>query len=134
MLEEILSVHGEQGLFRLVSQTTKMVIVESLKDGKRKPFFLDKKIISLSDVAIYTDSEECPLWKVLDTIKTQQQGTLLAIDTKKASATELYDWFASVLPDFDKDRVYPTDVKKIILWYNQLIESGITDFIEKEEK
>ena len=96
-----------------------------------KPFFLDKKIISLSDVAIYTDSEECPLWKVLDTIKTQQQGTLLAIDTKKASATELYDWFASVLPDFDKDRVYPTDVKKIILWYNQLIESGITDFIEK---
>ena len=84
MLKEILSVHGEHGLFRLVSQTTKMVIVESIKDGKRKPFFLDKKIISLNDVAIYTDSKECPLWKVLETIKTQQQGTPLAIDTKKA--------------------------------------------------
>lgn len=134
MLTKILSVHGEQGLYRLVSQTTKMVIVESLKEKKRKPFFLDKKIIALSDVAIYTDSEECPLYKVFDMIKTQQQGAMLTIDAKKASAVELYDWFATVLPDFDRDRVYPTDIKKIILWYNQLVEEGITDFEVKEEE
>ncbi len=134
MLKEVLSVHGEQGLFRLVSQTTKMVIVESLKDKKRKPFFLDKKIISLSDVAIYTDGEECPLYEVFETIKQQQSGALLTIDTKKASSEELYTWFATVLPTFDRDRVYPTDIKKVVLWYNQLIGAGITDFAIKEEK
>ncbi len=134
MLKEVLSVHGEQGLFRLVSQTAKMVIVESLKDKKRKPFFLDKKIISLSDVAIYTDGEECPLYEVFETIKQQQSGALLTIDTKKASSEELYTWFATVLPTFDRDRVYPTDIKKVVLWYNQLIDAGITDFAIKEEE
>lgn len=134
MLKEVLSVHGEQGLFRLVSQTTKMVIVESLKDKKRKPFFLDKKIISLSDVAIYTDGEECPLYEVFETIKQQQSGALLTIDTKKASSKELYAWFATVLPTFDRDRVYPTDIKKVVLWYNQLVDAGITDFAIKEEE
>ena len=134
MLKEVLSVHGEQGLFRLVSQTTKMVIVESWKDKKRKPIFLDKKIISLSDVAIYTDGEECPLYEVFETIKQQQSGALLTIDTKKASSEELYAWFATVLPTFDRDRVYPTDIKKVVLWYNQLVDAGITDFAIKEEE
>ncbi len=132
MLKEILSVHSEQGLFKLVSQTAKMVIVESLKDGKRKPVFFDKKVISLADIAIYTDSEEVPLAVVLNTIKEQQSAQPLTIDPKSSSAV-LYDWFATVLPEFDRDRVYPTDIKKIILWYNQLVEKGLTDFSIEDE-
>lgn len=132
MLKEILAVHGEQGLFKLVSQTPRMVVVESLKDGKRKPFFMDKKIISLNDIAIYTEEEDVPLRTVFDNIKRATSASKVEVDPKSSGAV-LFEWFETVLPEFDRDRVYPTDIKKVILWYNQLIENGITEFEEIEE-
>lgn len=134
MLKTILSVSGKPGLYQLVSHGKNMLIIESLVDNKRVPAYAKDKVISLGDIAIYTDSAEIPLHEVLNSLKDKQNGE--KVDTKQISSypEELRKFFAEILPDFDRERVYPSDIKKLLGWYNILIEAGITDFSPKEEE
>lgn len=129
MLKTILSISGKPGLFRLVSQSKNMIIVESLLDGKRLPSYASDKVISLADIAMYTETTEVPLREVLESMKVKENGATASIDAK-ADANTLREYFATILPDFDRDRVYPTDIKKLITWYNLLVVSGNDDFSE----
>lgn len=134
MLKTILSISGKPGLYKLVSQGKNMLIVESLSaDKKRFPAYNHEKIISLGDIAMYTDEEEVPLKDVLTSIKEKENGAAVALDVKKASQDELRNYLAEVLPNFDRDRVYANDIKKLISWYNILIANGFTDFQDIEE-
>ena len=127
MLKAILSISGKPGLYKLVSQGKNMLIVESLQTKKRVPAY------SLGDIAVYTTGEEVQLTKVFETIYKKFEGkTVNASDYKTQEA--LKNFFLEILPDFDQDRVYITDIKKIISWYNTLVESGNTDFVEEESE
>lgn len=135
MLKTILSISGKPGLYKLISQGKNMLIVESISaDKKRFPAYGNEKIISLADIAMYTDDSEVPLCDVLESIKAKENGAAASIDPKKASPDELRSYLAEVLPDFDRDRVYVSDIKKLISWYNILITNGITEFKEDEVK
>lgn len=131
MLKTILAIAGKPGLFRLVSQGKNMLIVESLVTGKRQPAYSHDKVISLGDIAMYTVEEDVPLGNVLESLKTKNEGK--PVDVKAFEDDHaLREYFREVLPDFDDDRVYTNDIKKLINWYNILIGAGITDFKESE--
>jgi hypothetical protein len=134
MLKEILSVSGKPGLFKLISQGKNMFIAESLIDHKRIPVYMRDKVVALSDISIYTESEEIKLGKVLQQIKEKENGQAIDFDPAAITPEELKSWFATILPDFDKQRVYPSDIKKIMLWYNLLMRENLTDFVEAEEE
>ena len=134
MLKTILSISGKPGLYKLISQGKNMLIVESLVDKKRFPAHGNEKIISLGDIAMYTDTEDIPLQEVLLSIKKKENGAAVTLDIKKASADDLRAYMAEVLPAFDRDRVHLSDIKKLISWYNLLVASGITDFEEAPEE
>ena len=139
MLKTILSISGKPGLYKLISQGKNMLIVESISaDKKRFPAYGNEKIISLADIAMYTDDAEVPLCNVLDSMKAKENAAVAVIDPKKATSEQLREYMAEVLPDFDRDRVHVADIKKLISWYNLLISNGITEFkaeteAEKEE-
>ena len=133
MLKEILSVTGKPGLFKLVSQGKNMLIVESLIDGKRIPAYTKDKVVSLGDIAIFTEQAEVPLGQVLETVKTKENGGLCSIDSK-ADNEKLRKYMLEILPDYDRDRVYPSDIRKMIAWYNILINAKITDFVEETKE
>ncbi len=133
MLKEILSVTGKPGLFKLVSQAKNMLIVESLVDGKRIPAYSRDKVVSLGDIAMFTETEEVPLAEVLEKLKTKENGQPASVDSKADNDT-LRKFMSEVLPDYDRDRVYPSDIRKLISWYNLLINNNITDFVSKEEE
>ena len=133
MLKNILAITGKPGLYRLVNRGSNMLIVESLLDGKRMPTYARDKIISLADVSMYTNGDDIELWKVLEAACKKEDGKPCAIDAKKADNIVVLAWFDDVLPDWDRDRVYPTDVRKLISWYNILINAGITTFAPEEE-
>ncbi|MCI7556106.1 MAG: DUF5606 domain-containing protein [Bacteroidales bacterium] len=133
MLKNILAITGKPGLYRLVNRGSNMLIVESLLDGKRMPTYARDKIISLADVSMYTNGDDIELWKVLEAAYKKEDGKPCAIDAKKADNKVVLAWFDEVLPDWDRDRVYPTDVRKLISWYNILINAGITTFAPEEE-
>lgn len=131
MLETILAISGKPGLFKLVSRGNRALIVETLDaQKKRTPAFETDRIISLADIAMYTDDEEVPLRQVLKSIFTKEEGRRASLDPKKASKDELHAYLGQVLPNYDRDRVYPADIKKLIQWYNILVENGLTDFDE----
>ena len=133
MLRTILSVAGKAGLYKLVSNGRNMLIVEALDASKKRmPVHGVDKVVSLGDIAMYTDDEEVPLWQVLENVKTKCEGAACAIDYKKASNEELADFFAEVLPNYDRDRVYMSHVRKLIQWYNILVEANLTDFVPEE--
>ena len=133
-LNEILAITGKPGLYKLVSRGNNMLIVESLVDGKRMPTYARDKIVSLSDVSMFTDSDDIALSEVLTRAGKKEGLKPVAMDPKKAENKELQAWFDEVLPNWDRDRVYPSDIRKLIQWYNILINAGITDFsVEKEE-
>ena len=132
MLKKILCISGRSGLYELKSYGKNMVIVESLADHKRIPAYSRDKIISLGDIAIYTTSKEVPLGEVMTTIYEQQNGKQLPIDELKTNE-QIDAFFAKVLPDYDVDRVYRTDIKKVISWYNILIDAGFTKFVEEDK-
>lgn len=131
MLKTILSISGKPGLFKLLSQGKSALIVESLLDGKKLPAHARDKVISLNDIAIYTDEEEKPLREVFQLIFDKENGAQVAIDFKK-DVNGMKAYFATVLPGYDRERVYPTDIKKVLSWYNLLVEKGLTDFSVKE--
>lgn len=133
MLKEILSLTGKPGLFKLVSQGKNMLIVESLVDGKRIPAYTKDKVVSLGDIAIFTETAEVPLAEVLEAVKVKENGAVASIDTK-ADNDKLRAYMAQILPDFDRERVYPSDIRKLISWYNILVGVSMTDFSVKEEK
>ncbi len=133
MLETILSISGKPGLYKIVSQGKNMIIVESLLNGKRGPAYAHEKIISLSDIAIFTEDGEKPLFEVLDSIKTKENGQKSSVDPK-SEAKILKEYLAEVLPNFDRERVYPTDIKKMLTWYNLLVETGNADFTAKKQE
>ena len=131
MLETILAISGKPGLYRLISRGNRSLIVETLDaQKKRMPAFGADKVISLADIAMYTDEKEVPLREVLNAIKKKESGKPTTIDYRKASKDELFAFLGEVLPNYDRDRIYPADVKKLIQWYNILIENGLTDFDE----
>lgn len=133
MLKEILSMTGRPGLFKLVSQGKNMLIVESLVDGKRIPAYTKDKVVSLGDIAIFTDTADVPLAKVLESVKTKENGTLCSIDPK-ADNDILRKYLGEILPNYDRDRVYPSDIRKLLSWYNILINAQITEFVTEEIK
>ena len=134
MLKTILSISGKPGLYKLISQGKNMLIVESINaDKKRFPAYGNEKIISLADIAMYTDDAEVPLKDVLTAMKEKENGAAVVMDLKKATADELRAYLGEVLPTFDRDRVYLADIKKLISWYNLLVACGITDFEDTAE-
>jgi dephospho-CoA kinase len=131
MLETILAISGKPGLYRLINRGNRSLIVETLDaQKKRMPAFGADKIISLADIAMYTDEEEVPLRQVLKNIYDMEGGKPTTINYRKASNEELADFMAKALPNYDRDHVYPSDMKKLVQWYNILIENGVTDFEE----
>lgn len=129
MLQTILAISGKPGLYKLVSRAKNSLIVEVLDETHRRmPAFATDRITSLADIAMYTDTDDVPLHKVLTSLKTLEDGKAASIDIKKASGNELREYFAKVLPDFDRERVHNSDIKKLIQWYNILIANGISDF------
>ena len=133
MLKNILSITGKPGLYKLVSQGNNMLIVESLLDGKRMPTYARDKIVSLGEISMYTMGEDIQLAEVLTKLGEKEGLKVASVDPKKADNDQLRDFFGEVLPDFDRDRVYPSDIRKLIQWYNILINAGITDFSIDEE-
>lgn len=131
MLKTILSVSGKPGLYKLVSSGKNMVIVESLSDNKKLPVYARDKVVSLGDISIYTQEDEVPLRDVLVSMKEKEGGSEAAIKLN-SKPEELKKYFETILPNFDKDKVYPNDIKKIISWYNLLINAKI-DFELAEE-
>lgn len=134
MLKTILAISGKPGLYKLISQGKNMLIVESVADRKRMPIYASDKVISLGDIAMYTDADEVPLSVVLEAVKTKEEGKEASLDYKKASAEELGEFMAAVLPNYDRDRVHLSDIKKLIQWYNLLVSNGVTEFVEKAEE
>jgi hypothetical protein len=133
MLKEILSVTGKPGLFKLVSQGKNMLIVESLIDGKRIPAYTKDKVVSLGDIAIFTETAEVPLGQVLEVLKSKENGAVSSLDPK-ADNDKLRKYMSEILPDYDRDRVYPSDIRKLISWYNILINAQITEFVKEEKE
>lgn len=130
MLKRILSISGKQGLFRLVNQGKNMLIVESLLNGKRTPAYAHDKIISLGDIAIYTVENDVPLADVFEAVNEKNEGK--HVDVKALGDDEaVRAYFKEILPDFDEERVYTTDIKKVFNWYNQLLDAGFTTFKEE---
>ncbi len=132
MQQTILAIAGKPGLYKLVSRGKNNLIVEALDaTHRRQPAFGSDRITSLADIAMFTDSEDIPLMDVLESLKTLENGNKSSVDYKKASGDDLREYFAKVLPNYDRDRVHTSDIKKLIQWYNILIENGITDFKEE---
>lgn len=132
MKERFLAISGKPGLYRLVSQGKNMLIVENVGTKKRGPAYHHDKIISLSDVAMYTTEGEVPLYNVFAAIAEKNNNT--TVDVKGMSDDELRDYFAQYLPDYDRERVYTTDIRKLFQWYNILVENGVTEFKDNEIK
>ena len=131
-LKEIMAVAGKPGLFKMVAQTKNGMIVESLTDKKRMPVYASDKISNLAEISIYTLDKEVSLQDVLKSIYELQQARE-AIDPKSDERI-LRDFFAKVLPDYDPLRVYASDIRKVLNWYNLLHRNGILDFTEKPEE
>lgn len=130
-LEKILSISGKPGLYQLKTQTRSGFLAESLLDGKKINVSGRHNVSLLSEIAIYTLTEELPLREVFKKIYEREDGSE-AISHKEPKI-KLEEYFFEVLPDYDEDRVYPSDIKKVIQWYNLLIKNGFTDFSEAEE-
>lgn len=134
MLKDILAITGKSGIYKMVSQGKNHVIVESLEDGKRLPIHSYTKISALKDIAIYTMVEEIPLTEVFVKIFEMEGGKVSSVKPTD-SASDLKDYFEDVLPEYDRDKVYVSDIKKVIRWYNELIAHNLIDPVKyKEEK
>lgn len=131
-LDKILSIGGKPGLYRLVTQTRSGFVAESLLDGKKITVSIRSNVSVLSEIAIYTLDEELPLREVFQKIQVKEKGGKTSI-SHKSEKIKLEEYFFEVLPDYDEDRVYASDIKKVIQWYNLLQENGITDFSADDE-
>jgi len=132
MLKGILAISGKPGLFKLITNAKNSIIVESLLDGKRMPAYATSKISSLEDISIYTIDGDMKLADVFISIFEKN----VEINPKKASSDELKKTFKEVLPDYDDERVYVSDIKKVFTWFNLLKEKGVisAESIEEHNK
>ncbi|NOQ91535.1 MAG: hypothetical protein GQ552_02330 [Flavobacteriaceae bacterium] len=130
-IDKIIAISSKPGLYEIKSQTKGGVIVESLQDKKRFPVNSVHNISTLSDIAIYTYEEEVPLKDVFFNIFKKEEGKK-AID-HKSKKEELLNYFSEVLPDYDEERVYPSNIKKVLQWYNALVDAKF-DFTSLEEE
>ena len=132
MLKEILAITGKPGLFRVKAHTGKSLIVEDIQSGKRFPVSLRDKVVSLGDIAMYTYDDDKPLGEILEVIYKTEEGNKIDVRSL-ASANSLKEKFELYIPNFDKERVRDSDIKKLFTWYNLLTEAGINKFIEEEK-
>lgn len=131
MQQTILAIAGKPGLYKLVSRGKNNLIVEILDSTHRRmPAFANDRITSLGDIAMFTETDDVPLMDVLENLKILEEGKKASVNEKKASGDELREYFTKVLPEWDRERVHISDIKKLISWYNILVENGITDFKE----
>lgn len=134
-LKDILSITGQPGLYKYIAQSKTGMIVESIENQKRMNAYASQKISSLEDIAIFTNEKEMPLAEVLKKMYEKESGKA-AID-HKAAAKDLEKYFAELIPDYDRDRVYASHIKKIVSWYNLLVQYKIMSpalWEEKKEK
>lgn len=131
MQQTILAISGKPGLYKLVSRAKMSLIVEAL-DGshKRMPAFASDRVTSLADIAMYTEDEDLPLMNVMSALRDMEEGKKASLNWRKASAKELQDYFEKFVPTFDRERVHCSDIKKLLQWYDILVEAGITNFEE----
>jgi dephospho-CoA kinase len=131
MLQTILAISGKPGLYKLISRGKINLIVESI-DGakKRMPAFGTDRVTSLADIAMFTDADDVPLKDVLTSLKKKEEGQICSIDPKKTDSKDLREFFSEILPNYDRDRVHDSDIRKLISWYNILIQNEISDFEE----
>jgi hypothetical protein len=132
MLKGILAISGQPGLFKVISEGKNSVVIESLLTGKKSTAYADAKMSALEDIAIYTIVEDVPLREVLKKISDKESGGV-SISTK-STPDQFKKYFETILPDYDKERVYVSDVKKVIAWYNLLHEKGLLNFEEPKEE
>ncbi len=133
IVEGIISVASKPGLYKVVGQTKNGVIVEGLADNKRLAMNSSSKMSALQDIAIYTYTEEIPLVDVLDMIRLKEAGKPTI--GHKSSSNVLLSYFREILKDFDEDRVYPSDIKKVISWYNTLQKAGLAiETVEEKDE
>jgi hypothetical protein len=130
-LDKILAIGGKPGLYRLVTQTRKGLVAQSLIDGKKISVSLANNISVLSEIAIYTLEEELPLREVFRKIAEKENGEKASV-APKAGKSELEEYFFEILPNYDEDKVYPSDIRKVIQWYNLLLDNELADFSEGE--
>ena len=120
-LEGIVSIAGYGGLFKVISSTKNGIIVESLEDKKRMQAFAHFKISTLTEISIYTQTDNIQLTEVLKKIHEKENKGKTSIDAN-ADSKELKKYFKNILPEYDEERVYVSDIKKVIKWYNTLNE------------
>jgi hypothetical protein len=128
-LDKVLAIAGKPGLYKLVTQTRAGFLAESLIDNKKISVGVQQNVSVLSEIAIYTLSEEVPLNKVFKNISDKEKGGQTSVGHKE-SKDKLEEYFFNVLPDYDEDRVYVSDIKKVIFWYNTLQKNDLLDFSE----
>ncbi len=131
-LSKIMAISGKPGLFKMLAQTKNGIVVESMLDGKKFTAFTHERISTLEEISIYTQDEDRPLKDVLKAIHEMQEGK--AAISHKASDDDLKAFFEQAVPDYDKENVYTSDIKKVIYWYNLLLEQEMLDFSDKEEQ
>ena len=131
MLKEILSITGKPGLYKIITPGKRTLLVEDMVSKKRFPLGARDRVVCLGDIAMYTVGEDLPLDKILDRVFAVENGQ--KIDVKAMDNDMLREEFAKAVEDFDRDRVYPSDIKKLFNWYNLLISEGYTKFTEDEE-
>ena len=133
MKDTILAVSGKPGLHKLISQGRGMIIVESIDEAKKRmPAGARDRVTSLKDVTMYTETEDKPLMEIFQAIFEKENGAPAALNFKEASKKELADFMASVVPDYDRDRVHDSAIRKLIQWYNILVRGGYTQFVDEE--
>ena len=132
MKQTILAISGKPGLYKLVSRGNNSLIVEALDaTHKRMPAFGNDRITSLADIAMFTETDDVPLMTILASLRDLEGGKESSLNYKKASPAELHEYFTKVLPEWDRDRVHNSDIKKLIQWYNILVKAGVTDLEEE---
>lgn len=132
MLKKILAITGRPGLYEIVAQGKNMIVVQDITSGRRFPASARDKIVALGDISMYTDAGDTPLNEILDRVYSHFDGKQIDIkelQTRKALA----DTFGEIVPDFDRNRVYDSDIKKLFSWYNLLIDAGFTKFTSEDE-
>ena len=134
MFERVLTISGKPGLYRLLSSGRNMIIVEVIDATKKRvPVHNTDKVVMLDDIAIYTDTEEVPLREVFAKIYEKENG-VISLDMKMATPEELVEYFETIIPDYDRERVYLTHIKKMFSWYNILVANGVVDFVAEEQE
>ena len=131
-LKEILSISGKGGLFKFIAQARNGIVVESLEDSKRHVAPTTARVSSLEDIAIFTQEEEVPLADIFMMIHDRSEGKEAL--SHKASTDELKKFFEELVPEYDDERVYVSDIKKVFQWYNQLHSHGLLEVVDKEEE